>query len=112
MKHLSILGSTGSIGVNTLEVVSCFPEKFTVSALAAGRNLKLLQKQIIAFTPQIVSVQTEKLARALKSSLPKASRPEIVFGTTGLQTIASMNEVDLCVRFSRCSWSPSYAYSY
>ena len=97
MKHLSILGSTGSIGVNTLEVVSCFPEKFTVSALAAGRNLKLLQKQIIAFTPQIVSVQTEKLARELKKSLPKTSRPEIVFGTAGLQTIASMNEVDLVV---------------
>ena len=97
MKHLSILGSTGSIGVNTLKVVSCFPEMYSVKGLAAGRNITLLKKQILAYTPEIVSVQTEKYARELNKSLPRISRPEIVFGTEGLKTLASINTVDLVV---------------
>lgn len=97
MKRLSILGSTGSIGVNTLEVVGRFPDRFSVSALAAGRNLKLLKKQIAAYRPPIVSVQTEKLAKALKKNLPRSCMPEIVYGDKGLETVASINEVDLVV---------------
>jgi 1-deoxy-D-xylulose-5-phosphate reductoisomerase len=91
------LGSTGSIGVNTLKVVSCFPERYTVKGLAAGRNVKLLKKQILAYAPEIVSVEREQFARELKKSLPRTSRPEIVFGIEGLKTLASLNAVDLVV---------------
>ncbi len=97
MKHLSILGSTGSIGVNTLKVVSCFPELYAVRGLAAGRNIRLLKKQILAYLPEIVSVQTEKHARELKKSLPRTSRPEIVYGMEGLKILASLNTVNLVV---------------
>jgi 1-deoxy-D-xylulose-5-phosphate reductoisomerase len=91
------LGSTGSIGVNTLKVVSCFPEIYAVKGLAAGRNITLLRKQILAYTPEIISVQTELHARELKKNLPRKSRPEIVFGIEGLKTLASLGTVDLVV---------------
>ena len=56
MKRLSILGSTGSIGTATLEVVRSNPDRFRVSALAAGSNIDLLSRQIIEFRPSFVSV--------------------------------------------------------
>ena len=56
MKRLSILGSTGSIGVNTLQIVSRFPERFEVISLSAGLNTQLLKQQILQFRPKIVSV--------------------------------------------------------
>ena len=58
MKAISIIGSTGSVGVTTLDVVSRFPERFRVVAMAAGRNLELLADQIRRFRPQLVSVET------------------------------------------------------
>jgi 1-deoxy-D-xylulose-5-phosphate reductoisomerase len=97
LKHLSILGSTGSIGVNTLKVVSCFPEIYSVKGLSAGRNIRLLRNQILVHRPEIVSVQTERHARELKKSLPPTSRPEIVFGADGLKILASINSVNLVV---------------
>ena len=56
MKNISILGSTGSIGVNTLDVIARNPTRFKVVALAAGRNLSLFKRQIDIFGPDIVSV--------------------------------------------------------
>lgn len=97
MKRLSILGSTGSIGVNTLDVVSHFPEHFTVSALAAGKNLKLLIEQINRFKPRLVSLETPSAARELKNCLPRSCRPEIVFGNQGLDAVASAGDADLVV---------------
>jgi 1-deoxy-D-xylulose-5-phosphate reductoisomerase len=70
---------------------------FAVKGLAAGRNIKLLKKQILAFSPEIVSVQTENNAKELKKILPRTVRPEIVFGIDGLKTLASINRVDLVV---------------
>lgn len=60
MKRIAILGSTGSIGTQTLEVVERFPERFEVAALAAGRNVELLIQQAKQFAPQTVSVQREE----------------------------------------------------
>jgi 1-deoxy-D-xylulose-5-phosphate reductoisomerase len=97
LKRLSILGSTGSIGVNTLDVVSHCADHFTVIALAAGRNLKRLIEQITLYKPQLVSVSTETAARELKKLLPRDRRPDIVFGDQGLHTVASISEVDLVV---------------
>ncbi|MCG6536707.1 MAG: 1-deoxy-D-xylulose-5-phosphate reductoisomerase, partial [Syntrophales bacterium LBB04] len=56
MKTLSLLGSTGSIGVSTLDIVGSYPEEFTVSALAAGRNISLLKRQIDRFHPLLAAV--------------------------------------------------------
>ena len=97
LKRLSILGSTGSIGVNTLDVVSRFPDRFSIIGLAAGTNLKLLKDQIRAFKPRIVSVLTDTLAMELKRLLPRNCRPEIVYGDEGLSIIASLKEVDMVV---------------
>ena len=64
-KVIALLGSTGSIGTQTLELVNQFPERFSVCGLVAGRNVSLLQKQIEIFRPRWVSVATEEEALAL-----------------------------------------------
>jgi 1-deoxy-D-xylulose-5-phosphate reductoisomerase len=69
MKAISILGSTGSIGRQALEVISNFPEKFRVTGLAAGSNIELLAEQIKKFRPEIVSVGEEKSIKKLKEFL-------------------------------------------
>ena len=65
-KALSILGSTGSIGVSTLEVVRQFQDRFQVVALAGGRNISLLRQQIEAFQPILAAVLNRELAEELK----------------------------------------------
>ncbi|MEQ8188227.1 MAG: 1-deoxy-D-xylulose-5-phosphate reductoisomerase [Candidatus Eremiobacterota bacterium] len=96
MKTISILGSTGSIGRQTLEVISAFPEKFRVTGLAAGNNIELLAEQIKKFRPEIVSVGEEKSVKKLKALLGDY-RAEIYFGTDGLIKVASYNETELVV---------------
>lgn len=97
VKHLSILGSTGSIGVNTLDVVSRFPDRFNVIGLAAGTNLKVLKEQIKSFKPKIVSVLTDSLALELKKSLPSGYKPEIVYGSEGITLVAGLKKTDMVV---------------
>ena len=97
LKRLSVLGSTGSIGINTLDIVRRFPDRFSIEGLAAGKNLKLLREQISVFKPRIVSVLTERLARELKKLLSRNCKPEIVYGKEGLALVASLKEVDLVV---------------
>src|SRR4030042_2736041 len=92
MKRLAILGSTGSIGVNTLEIVGRFREEFEVLVLAAGTNLPLLRKQIKAFKPRLVSVLDREHARALKEK-----GLEVVYGEEGLMQAATFPGVDLLV---------------
>jgi len=65
-KNLSILGSTGSIGTQTLDIVRAKPENFRVTSLSAGRNLELLVEQIKEFQPEIVSVQSKDDIKTLK----------------------------------------------
>ena len=69
MKGISILGSTGSIGTNTLRVVDRFPERFRVVGLAAGRNLELVREQVERYRPSVVSVATPELAAELSSAV-------------------------------------------
>jgi 1-deoxy-D-xylulose-5-phosphate reductoisomerase len=92
MKRLAILGSTGSVGVNTLEIVGRFREEFEVLALAAGTNLPLLREQIKAFKPRLVSVFDREHARALKEN-----GLEVVYGKEGLMQAAAFPGVDLVV---------------
>ncbi len=69
MKKVSILGSTGSIGTQTLEVVRAYKEEFEVTALAAGNNITLLEQQILEFKPKVVCVWNEKKAKELKDKI-------------------------------------------
>ncbi len=91
MKAISILGSTGSIGCNTLKVVEYLPEEFRVVALGAGENTEKLAEQIAKFKPELVAVKTdecvEDLLRRLSDS--KTKPPKIVVGETGLIAVAT-----------------------
>ena len=96
MKTISILGSTGSIGVSTLEIVAAHPDRFQVMALSAGSNIDLLIEQIEKFSPKLVAVITEESARKLKSML-NGKKPEILFGVPGMIAVATVAESDLVV---------------
>jgi 1-deoxy-D-xylulose-5-phosphate reductoisomerase len=93
MKKLAILGSTGSIGVQALDVVARSPERFAVAALAAGRNTARLAEQVRRFRPRVVSVSDESAARELAGALGREA-PEILLGEAGRVAVASMPEVD------------------
>ena len=88
MKKISILGSTGSIGVSTLEIVAAHPDRFKVVALSAGSNLELLRKQIETFSPQLVAVVSEQSARELGTMLT-GKKPEIMHGVPGMIAVAT-----------------------
>ncbi len=75
MKVLSILGSTGSIGVNALKVVSNLPKEFRIAALSAGRNVPLLASQIEQFCPEIASSGDEQVSEELQSLLRQRGYP-------------------------------------
>jgi 1-deoxy-D-xylulose-5-phosphate reductoisomerase len=96
MKKLSILGSTGSIGVSTLDVVAAHPDKFQVIALAAGNNLEVLQRQIETFRPQLVSVLTAEKAKSLSRML-SGYKPQIVHGVEGMIAAATVSEATMVV---------------
>lgn len=96
MKKISILGSTGSIGTQTLDVISQHPDKFSIVALAAGKNIDLLKEQISKYKPLAVSVEDEKSASILSSQIDP-SQTQIFYGQEGAVTLAEMGEADLVV---------------
>src|ERR1700723_547062 len=102
MKPISILGSTGSIGRQCLDVVASNPGKFQIVALAAGHNVKLAAEQAQKYHPQIVSVATEaaaeELCQALKSTQKtNAANPEILFGPEGMERVATHEQAEMVV---------------
>ncbi|MDO9529462.1 MAG: 1-deoxy-D-xylulose-5-phosphate reductoisomerase [Syntrophales bacterium] len=97
MKNISILGSTGSIGVNTLDVIGSNPSIFKVVALSAGSNITLLKKQIEKFRPKVVSVIDDNYACLLKEMLDFPSRIKVLCGVDGYREIASVKEADMVV---------------
>src|SRR6266850_4448719 len=107
-KRLSLLGSTGSIGVSTLDLIDRFPGRFEVTALAAGRNLPVLADQVRRFRPAVVSIGSDALAAELRETLgepatwgPPAESardrglPEIVWGEKGLVECAAHPEAEI-----------------
>jgi 1-deoxy-D-xylulose-5-phosphate reductoisomerase len=94
MKSIAILGSTGSVGVTTLDVVERFPERFRVVAMAAGRNIALLAEQVRRFEPEVVSVATPEHARELAAAL-KGNRPSILYGSEGAIAVATHPDAQL-----------------
>jgi len=96
MKRISILGSTGSIGVSTLDVISAHPGEFTITALAGGRNIALLKQQIERFRPRLVAVIDEVHARDLRTLLG-ATIPGILSGPEGYREAAAVEGTDMVV---------------
>ena len=74
MIRISIIGSTGSIGTQALDVIKCFPDKFSVVAISANSNWKLLLKQIIDFKPLNAVILDNSSFVQLKQNLPKDSK--------------------------------------
>lgn len=95
---MSILGSTGSIGVNTVEVACGFPDRFEIVALAAGRNVRRLKEQIQRVKPRCVAVQDQEAALELEKLLPAGTADlEILWGEAGYCRVAAINDVDMVV---------------
>jgi 1-deoxy-D-xylulose-5-phosphate reductoisomerase len=99
MKRISILGSTGSIGRSTLNVVESYPERFQIIALAAGRNVDAAFEQGQRWRPQLLSVAAEKDAEILRARLKTAGTNEIevVHGTAGTVQVATHPDADFVV---------------
>jgi len=99
MKRLAILGSTGSIGQSTLSIVEQFPDRYSVTALAAGRNLDEALAQTLRWRPHIVSLATEELAAQLAARIKGAgvSGIEVVHGAAGTVACSTHPEADFVV---------------
>lgn len=97
MKTLSLLGSTGSIGVNVLAVVRQFPERFRVAGLSAGRRIDLLAEQVREFRPEVVSIADPELVDRLTALLPTEERPKIYSGPEGNHRVATLPATDMVV---------------
>jgi 1-deoxy-D-xylulose-5-phosphate reductoisomerase len=93
MKNVVVLGSTGSIGRNALEVLSNFKEKFCVFGLSANKNARLLEEQIGRFKPKIAVIHDEQVFR----NFPPTDGVELLCGTDGLKNLSSHPQVDLVI---------------
>jgi 1-deoxy-D-xylulose-5-phosphate reductoisomerase len=97
MKKVSILGATGSVGVNTLDVIERHPELFSVTALTTNQNIDLLYEQCIKFRPSLAVVVNESLADKFIAKFANSKyKPELACGNDGLKLAASLSEID-CV---------------
>jgi 1-deoxy-D-xylulose-5-phosphate reductoisomerase len=97
MKNLSILGSTGSIGRSTLQVVESFPDVFSIQALAAGTNTALLAEQVGRFRPEVAVVRDARAAADLKQRLPAGTGTLVLHGTDGYRAAATLESADMVV---------------
>ncbi len=95
MKKIAILGSTGSIGTQTLDVVRAHPEQFAVEGIAAGSNIDLVTEQALEFRPRLVSVANRELAEQLRSRLPQEIA--VHYGDEGLIEVAAGTDADTVV---------------
>jgi len=96
MKKISLLGSTGSIGVNTLDVVARNPERFEICALSAGSNVDLLARQVEQFKPQVVALNDSSREKSLRERL-SGLNVEIVTGESASVEAATCSDADLVV---------------
>ncbi|MCK4240211.1 MAG: 1-deoxy-D-xylulose-5-phosphate reductoisomerase [Candidatus Atribacteria bacterium] len=96
-RKIVILGSTGSIGKQTLDIIKNYPDEFDVIGLGGWENVNLLKEQIIAFKPKISVVKNEHLANNLKKELNNFNKTKIYWGIDGLIKISTLEEVDMVV---------------
>ncbi len=95
MKRIAILGSTGSIGINTLDVIARLKSGFEVTALSASSNIELLSKQAKYFSPKALSIMDNRLEKELRGSV--STNVKVLSGEDGLLEIVSRSDVDLVV---------------
>ena len=96
MRSVSLLGSTGSIGRSTLDVVSRFPDRFRIVAMAAGRNIESFAEQVSTFAPRLASVERREDVPRLRELAP-GFRGEVAHGEAGLVACAAFGEADTVV---------------
>ena len=96
MKRITILGSTGSIGRNALDIISQYRNLFKVVVLTAGNNVDLLEKQIKSFSPEVVAVADEKAAGELRKKIGRRRNPslDILSGKNGVAEAAAYEGSD------------------
>lgn len=95
MKRLAVLGSTGSIGCNTLDVVRHNPEEFTVTALVAGKNVERMVEQCLEFTPRYAVMDDARSAHAVMLALREhGSQTEVLSGQQAACDVAALDDVD------------------
>ncbi|MDE5051529.1 1-deoxy-D-xylulose-5-phosphate reductoisomerase [Niallia taxi] len=94
MKHISLLGATGSVGTQTLDVIREHPESFKLVAFSSGKNLELTRKIIAEFKPSLVSVYEKKDCDTLKVEFPNT---KIMFGQEGLVEVAVFDKAEVLV---------------
>ncbi len=100
MKHIAILGSTGSIGKSTLSIVESFPDRFSVVSMAAGNNVDLAFEQARRWRPQVLSMATAEAAGQLQDKLKKAglnNAVEVSHGSAGTVKVSSHPDADFVV---------------
>ncbi len=98
MKAITLLGSTGSIGTQTLDIVNQYPEKFRIVGLAAGRNVEMLAQQIRQFRPQIVAICDESQLPALREAIADLSpQPILLGGEAGVVEVAQFGDAEAVV---------------
>lgn len=96
MKSIVILGSTGSIGTSTLDIVARFPDEFCVVGLTAGSNDEMLEQQIRQFKPRMVALSNESAAARLRTRC-KGLSVQVLSGQAGLVAVASLSDAELVV---------------
>jgi len=96
-KKIVILGSTGSIGQQTLEVIRKYSNEFEVVGLSGWENTTFLKEQISLFRPKVAVVKNEYIARKLKKDLDNSSDIKLLWGTEGLIKISTLEEADIIV---------------
>ena len=98
IKPISILGSTGSIGTQTLDIVSQYPDRFRVVGLVAGSNLTLLTEQIRQFKPEIVAIRNENQLADLTSAIASfPHKPKLLAGAEGIMEVARYGDAETVV---------------
>jgi len=97
MKKITILGSTGSIGLSSLNVIKSDPERYQIIALAAGGNVELLNQQIDEFQPRVVALFDEDKALLLKNKRQGRFCPEIYSGPQGMIHLATLDDIDTVI---------------
>ena len=98
MKAITLLGSTGSIGTQTLDIVAQYPEQFRIVGLTAGRNVTLLAQQIRQFRPEIVAISDENKLQELQEAIADIDpQPIILVGETGVVEVAKYGDAQAVV---------------
>lgn len=98
MKAITLLGSTGSIGTQTLDIVAQNPARFRIVGLAAGRNVELLARQIRAFRPEIVAIRSEAMLPELKEAIASLDKqPILLAGEAGVAEVARYGDAETVV---------------